>query len=687
MYLLKLRNILLHNTIYILILFITIYVTVLRIVFEKEYSISDINLPVISIINNYSIDGNKLVVDLSKYNIRGTYYIKTKQEKKYLEKNIKVGDKYKITGTISLPNTPTTKGLFNYKNYLKTKKINYLIEITSINKISNNKNIIYLLKNIIINQIKNNPYLNTFLLGNKSYLNEETIYSFQENGISHLFAISGMHITLLSNIVLKILKKIKVTENKSYFITSLLLVIYLLIVGLSPSIIRGVLFFILFSINNIYYLYIKSINLFIIALSITLIINPFYIYDIGFIYSFAISLSLILSTNYLKSNNYLLSLLKTSYISFISSLPITLYNYCSINVLSIFYNLIYVPFVSIIIFPLSLVVMFIPILTPIYNVLTLILEKSSIFLSSITIGKFIFKRLNIFVYIILFIIIINLIIILNNKKRNYLNYIYIFLLINYIYPYFINYSYIIAIDVGQGDSILLNIKNKTILVDTGGIKSYSQESWQKKNRSSSIVKNTTIPILKSLGIKKIDYLILTHGDYDHMGESSYLVSNYKVDNVIFNKGKYNYLELDLIEKLEDKKIPYFNNIEKINIKNNELYFLNNKDYGNENDNSIIIYMEIDNKKILLMGDAGVKVEEDLIKNYSLSDIDILKVGHHGSNTSSSKKFISSIKPKTCLISVGRDNKFGHPKDNVIETLDDYCTIYRTDINGSIEIKQ
>ena len=99
----------------------------------------------------------------------------------------------------------------------------------------------------------------------------------------------------------------------------------------------------------------------------------------------------------------------------------------------------------------------------------------------------------------------------------------------------------------------------------------------------------------------------------------------------------------------------------------------------------VIYTKISNYKFLFMGDAGVEVEEDLIKKYNLHDIDILKVGHHGSDTSSSEKFIKSINPKYSLISVGKNNCYDHPKDSVLDTLSN-SRIYRTDLDGSIEIK-
>jgi competence protein ComEC len=242
-----------------------------------------------------------------------------------------------------------------------------------------------------------------------------------------------------------------------------------------------------------------------------------------------------------------------------------------------------------------------------------------------------------------------------------------------------------VLDVGQGDSILIEFPNHSnILIDTGGKVSYL-ESWQIKKKQYSIASSITIPYLKSKGIKKIDYLILSHGDYDHMGEAINLVNNFKVDNVIFNNGSFNDLENELIKVLEDKNIKYYNNLNELNIKNIELQFLNTKTYDNENDNSNVIYFNYNDYKFLFMGDAGIEKEKDILDKYNLKDIDFLKVGHHGSNTSSSEYFIQNINPKYSLISVGINNRYGHPKDSVLKTLSN-SKIYRTDLNGSIEIK-
>ena len=113
--------------------------------------------------------------------------------------------------------------------------------------------------------------------------------------------------------------------------------------------------------------------------------------------------------------------------------------------------------------------------------------------------------------------------------------------------------------------------------------------------------------------------------------------------------------------------------------------MNNKEYDNENDNSSVIYTEINGYKFMFMGDAGVEVEEDLIKKYNLQDIDVLKVGHHGSKTSSSKEFINEVNPKYSIISVGKNNRYGHPNESVLNNLED-SKIYRTDQVGSIMFK-
>ena len=170
-----------------------------------------------------------------------------------------------------------------------------------------------------------------------------------------------------------------------------------------------------------------------------------------------------------------------------------------------------------------------------------------------------------------------------------------------------------------------------------------------------------------------------------MGDTINVVNNIKIENVIFNCGSYNDLENELIKILDKKKIKYYSCIKELNIDESKLEFLNTKEYDNENDNSNVIYIKLNNYKFLFMGDAGVDKEKDILDKYNLENIDVLKVGHHGSKTSSSKEFINEIKSKYSVISVGKNNRYGHPNNEVLNNLDN-SKIYRTDHDGSIMFK-
>ena len=145
-----------------------------------------------------------------------------------------------------------------------------------------------------------------------------------------------------------------------------------------------------------------------------------------------------------------------------------------------------------------------------------------------------------------------------------------------------------------------------------------------------------------------------------MGEAINLVNNFKVEKVIFNCGPYNDLENELIKVLDKKHIKYYSCIKELNIDNNKLYFLQTKEYDNENDNSNVIYTNLNGYKFMFMGDASNTTEKEILSKYNLPNIDVLKVGHHGSKTSSSEEFITKTNPKYSIISVGKNNRYGHP---------------------------
>lgn len=628
--------------------------------FTSKYNIDETEF--IGIVTNYELQESKLVLEIKG---KEKLIVNYKYGNKKLN-SLSYGDKILVKGILTEPKELNIPNTFNYKKYLNNKRIYYIVDAYSIDKLENNSNYLYTMKNEIykrINNLKSSNYIKTLLLGDNT-LNQEVNKSYRINGISHLFSISGMHISLITNIIYLYLNKVTYNKKIKYIIVDILLIFYLLLVG-TPSLLRSAIMTILFSINSILKLNISKIDIMLITLIIAILINPFIIYDIGFIYSYIISFFLIISSSKIKNKKKIYKILSIPIISFLVSLPINIYNNYEINIISVIMNIILVPLMSAIIFPLTILTLIFPILDNLLYIITKLLENISLYVSNIELTKLIFPKPNIIFIIIYYIL---MIIIIKNKK--YIHLLILMLIFHYQSPNLNFNMEITMFDVGQADSILITYPNNqtNILIDTG--------------KTEYTMQNGIIPYLKSKGIKKIHYLIITHGDEDHIGGAITLVNNFKVDNIILNRGEFSKLEKQLMDNVKNTKIK--NNVKKIKANNNYLYFLNEKIYQNENDNSLIIYFEHLKQKFLFMGDSTFVSEDYLLENYNIKNISILKVGHHGSSTSTTKEFVSTINPKISLISVGKNN-YGHPTKEVLDNLQS-SIIYRTDKMGSINIK-
>lgn len=661
----KLKIVLQQNNIfYFLLIFSLIYMFIFInfINIKSKYNENDSSLQVKII--DYKKSDDKLVI-----------YAKGKEKIliNYCDDiNISYGDYIYVKGKLIKPKDNTNFNLFNYKKYLLSNNIKYTVKASNIKILKRNKNIFYKLKNYIFFKIKSldksKKYILTFIFADKSYIDKEMYDNYQNLGISHLFAVSGMHISLVTFILLKLLEG--KNEVIKYLITFIFLMFYLFLTNYTISMVRACFQFILIFINKLFKLNIDNSNIVIFLFSVLIILNPYIIYNIGFLFSFSISFTLIKFKDMI-TGDFMIKNIKTSLLSFFVSMPILINNFFKVNFLSIILNIIYIPFVSYILFPLCLITILFPFFDSFTYFVINFFETITKFFSSINLLTFSITKMNIILVIIYYFIFL-WIIKSNDKIKKKIIIVFIFIV------FIINNNTIVNnevhfLDVGQGDSTLIRIKNKNILIDTGG------------NINFNISKNVLIPYFRSSGVKKIDYLILTHGDYDHMGEAINLVENFKVEKVIFNCGPYNDLENELIEVLDKKKIKYYSYIKELNVDNNKLHFLQTKEYDNENENSNVIYTKLNGYKFMFMGDAGVEKEKDILEKYNVSKIDVLKIGHHGSKTSSDKNFIDEMNPKYSVISVGKNNRYGHPNKEVLNNLDN-SKIYRTDINGSIMFK-
>lgn len=670
----KLRTILLQSNIYrVTIVGVIIYALIVTLLpkYESVYKGSEEDF--LCSIDNYKIEEDKMKLELvCKEKLVGSYYFKD-DEYKFFKEKVNIGSSVSIKGKLVSPKNNTVPYLFNYKKYLYNKRVYYTLKIDSIKILNENSNPFIKLKNRVIkhvNSYKDSTYLYAFILGKTELISDEVLTSYRENGISHLFALSGLHVSIFSSILLFILKKLRFKEILNYVLIFIFLLLFSFITGFSPSILRATLLFFLLGINKVFYLNIRTLDILYLVFIILVIINPFIIYNLSFILSFTAAFFLIFSSDLLKGKNYFVSLFKVSLLSYFASLPLSIYYFGYTNLLGTILNLVFVPLVSFVVFPLTLITFIISKFYSILNITTNLLESLSLLFNKFKIIIY-FPSINlIFVFIYLSILMLYI----KFKKKICLYLIIVLLIFFKIRPYMDNNTYIYYIDVGQGDSILVVTPhlNKTILIDTGGIVSFNE------NYKSNIVKNKTIPFFRRIGINKVDYLFLTHGDYDHAGEANELLSNFCVKKVFINKGNINNIE----KKINNKEVLRLKNFVIDNIKVNSL---NNNVFNNENDDSTILLFNIYDYKFLFMGDASIKTEEYLLNNYILPNVDILKVGHHGSYTSTSTDFINVIKPKYSVISVGENNIYKHPNKSVLDILDN-TKLFRTDVDGTIEVK-
>lgn len=231
------------------------------------------------------------------------------------------------------------------------------------------------------------------------------------------------------------------------------------------------------------------------------------------------------------------------------------------------------------------------------------------------------------------------------------------------------------IDVGQGDSELIQVNGKNLLIDAG----------------PNEAKDNLISYLKKYDIKKLDYVIATHPDEDHIGGMSSIIKKFDIYKFYAPKKTANTITFEnMITALKHKNMKInvpIPQVTDLNLGKNtraEILAPNNTAYEDTNNYSIVLKITYGNTKFLFTGDAENKSEDEIIaKNYDLS-ADVLKIGHHGSSSSTSTEFLDKVDPKIAVISCGRNNKYGHPTRNTVNKLKKKnIQIYRTDVDGTV----
>lgn len=548
---------------------------------------------------------------------------------------------------------------FDYFEYLKSNRIIARAKAISSNKISSGfsiKLIKYYIKNYLENKIDSESYsyIKAIVLSEND-ISKDLKSSYSSLGLSHIFAISGMHIiliyTILSFIMLKLFKYYK------SFIPILIITIYVFIIGMPISATRALLMIIITNLNEKGKIKYTKLDIFSISFIIMVIFWPLVFYNAGFILSYLVSFVLLFKDEIIKFKSKLINTYLTFYLIYFVTLPIIINFNNTINIFTLLFSPILSVLIAYIIIPISFIEAILPITNYLFKYVFSFIGMIVSNLDNLSI-KINIMSLNVYFKVIYWFILVLLIIGLIKRKdiilKSLVFIFYLFILINFktINPL----TKITFIDVGQGDSCLIELGNNrgNMLIDAYNCFDY----------------------IKSTGIKNIDYLILTHSDNDHIEDAFNIINYFNVKNIYvplydtgFKDYKCKYIKSGYSFYLDDVLFEVMGPINK---------------YEEKNSNSIVLKCIISNTSFLFTGDMTVDEENDLVNKYKNKlDIDILKVGHHGSNTSSSNLFLSYVTPKVSIISVKNNNIYGLPDKIVLDRLNKISNVYMTKDHGNI----
>lgn len=598
----------------------------------------------------------------------------------FAEEDYEIGDMLLISGEVSLPNRNTNPNLFNYRNYLISKGIASTIKFDHVYKKANSSSKLLALRRSFYNYIHDLFGLNlrpqsadfviSVVLGENLIDNDEI----KDLGLAHILAVSGLHMDLLFAFVLFIFRKINLNYKLGYSISLGLCLIYGYVIGFPFSVIRVL---IIYAISFLAFLLEEpedKIKSMLVAAFLILLFNPFAILNAGFVLSFVATSGVYLV--WPKFKDYLREGLISESIGFTGAiqaalLPFTAYYYGKINLISILANFIIVPIFTIAMYLIFGLIFLYPIfkilLRPVFLILDYLvysLINMTSLLAKISFLSFYFAHPSIFIVIYLYVLIL-VCLYIKKENKSLVKRLYglslVILIASLGYDFLTPELSFSMIDIGQGDAFLLNDGGDYYLFDVGGPKYKDYDSGER----------ILLPYLKSLGVKNINGVFISHGDSDHAGNMDLLNENFNVENVITSP--YNLADLRAFDP-EEMRLN-----DRIKLKNGSVTCVFEGIEATENSKSLGLLIEINGIKILTLGDLEMEFEDKL-------DIaaDILKVSHHGSRSSTSRSFVEKVNPKIALISAGRNNTYGHPSREVIDNLDG-VKIYNSKESGMVKI--
>ncbi len=622
---------------------------------------------------------------------------------------INIGDYYEISGKLRLPSKVSNPSQFDYAKYLRNFDVFTTFFAESCTEIGSPKSLKWKFlqglnnkrKEILSYHAENIKSPNLEILGGVVFGDDAVSppdnikKSFINSGILHILAASGMNVALIYGIFFFLLSSLKVPPKINIILGIAIISIYTLMTGMGASVIRAAVILIFILIGKLMNRDAHSLSLLAFVALLMLIVNPAYINDVGFQLSFIVTLGLLLMTKPVfkitqRLPDWLSSAIFIPVIAQIWVAPIQMFYFNTFSLYSVFANILILPFITIISFGgfiSSVLAMIKPaapfickvfdfVLNPVISGLVYVSDYfSNLSHSLVTMPK----PHNIQMILYYLVLIILTVILTKGFKKKFVGILAV-LIFGFILTFvkFDKTSELIVFDVQNADCMLYKTnEGKYFVIDTGKL-GY--------NGAKNQVNYIMAEYLKDEGIKNIEGLILTHFDADHAGGAVDLIKNFNVKKVYVNSLHDKSAVAQSIYSLKPHLVLAKNN-QTIYEENGlfiKTYIGNFTDEKLENENSIITYINDNNYKTLLMGDAGI-VAFNKLKNDLPANIDVLKVGHHGAKNVANAQMIEYLSPTYSIISTGY-NVYGHPVQSTLDVLSS-TKILRTDRNNALKLTE